>query len=282
MTRFAVHILAHQHPHLFGDLVASLNHPAVDVFAHIDRRTDHTPFAEAVTGFDRVHFVADRVAVRWGGLSVVRAALSGLEAAAAIDTYHRHSLLSGVDVGLQPLPEILATWSGDQQILRIDRRPGSVGDPHGYTVDRLHFPDHPPLQWLSGRLPRRPHRRFTLHQGSMWWSLTGPAVDYLRLMLAEHRGWLRHHRFALCPDEIVVHSILADSPFSADITQNYADDDPLAGLENPLHGQHYIDWSDIESAHPVPLTEADLPRAVASGALFARKVGPDWTWRLPA
>ncbi|MFT4086695.1 MAG: beta-1,6-N-acetylglucosaminyltransferase [Gordonia sp. (in: high G+C Gram-positive bacteria)] len=263
--RFAVHIMAHTEPHLFGDLVASLAHERIDVYAHIDAKVDERPFAEAAAGGAR--FVAPRVRVNWGGFSQVRATVESL--ATARDGYQRHSLLSGADVLLRPLDEVVEAWSTDDELIRIDQPLNDPAYSHWTKVDRYHFPDHPRLRIASARLRRRVPDTRPLVQGSTWWSLTGAAVRHLRERLATERDWVEFFRYSLCPDEYVFHSLLSDSPFAA----------AIRGGDGPnVHGQHYIEWPS-DGWHPRTLTEDDLPRALDSGALFARKVGPRWTWR---
>ncbi|WP_440712342.1 beta-1,6-N-acetylglucosaminyltransferase [Gordonia sp. FQ] len=268
--RYAVHILAHADPGLFGDLVASLRHDRVDVYAHIDAKADQRPFAEAAGG--AVRFVADRTTVRWGGFSQVRATLASLDAAG--DGYHRHSLLSGADVLLRPIDEVVDVWSGRTELLRIDRRIDDERCPQYGKIGRFHFPDQPGWRRFDGRIPRRVPRQVPLMQGSTWWSLTGDAVRHLRGHLEEHPRWLAFFRFSHCPDEYVFHSVLSASPFGEALTSIGGS---VTGASS-VHGQHFIDWP-RDGIHPNMLDEADLPRALASGALFARKAGPSWVWR---
>ncbi|WP_240523917.1 beta-1,6-N-acetylglucosaminyltransferase [Gordonia polyisoprenivorans] len=163
--RFAVYIAAHDKPALFADLVASLHHPQIDVYAHVDRAVDSRPFHEAVRAVlpEAVHpvrFVAerDRIRVNWGGISLVSASLRLLALSTGSGrVYHRHSLLSGTDLLLRSLPQLIDAWSGDVEFLRVDCALDS--GPHRATVDRYHFPDHPSLRRLSGRIPRPPIER---------------------------------------------------------------------------------------------------------------------------
>ncbi|MFT3662307.1 MAG: beta-1,6-N-acetylglucosaminyltransferase [Gordonia sp. (in: high G+C Gram-positive bacteria)] len=243
----------------------------MDVVAHIDAKSDQRPFVAAAAGGAR--FVTDRIDVRWGGFSQVRATLACL--ALAGDGYHRHSLMSGADVVLRPLDELIEIWSGDREYLRIDQ---ALEDPvfaQWHKVARFHFPDRPRLTRWSGRIPRRVPTRIPLMQGSQWWSLTGAAVDHLMTTFDDDPRWLEWFRFSSCPDEYVIHSVLAASPF-ADALGDIAGP---GGFTDPVRGQHFIDWPDVTATHPDPVREADLPRVLASGALVARKVGPDWTWR---
>ncbi|MGW0035584.1 beta-1,6-N-acetylglucosaminyltransferase [Gordonia sp. NPDC003376] len=278
--RHAVYVIAHDEPRLFADLVASLRHPQIDVYAHIDARVVPEPFTAALAANDRVHFIADtdRIPVRWGGFSVVTAVLALVESAAATGVaYQRHTLLSGRDVVLRPLPDLLASWATDTEHVRIDHalRPGAA---HAHKVTHIHFPDRPVLRRISGRIRRRPPAHL-LYQGSMWWSLTDVAMQIVRSAIATDPSWCSDLRFALCPDEILVPSILKASPLADRIGQDYSE---RPATDRLLHGQHFIDWRDDEAYSPPELDEALLAEALAGPALFARKVGSGWTWRVPS
>ncbi|WP_059038125.1 beta-1,6-N-acetylglucosaminyltransferase [Gordonia desulfuricans] len=278
--RHAVYVIAHDEPRLFADLVASLRHRQIDVYAHIDARVAPEPFAAALATDDRVHFVADadRVPVRWGGFSVVSAVLSLIETAAATDVpYRRHTLVSGRDVLLRSVPDLLASWATDTEYVRIDHalRPGA---PHAHKVTHVHFPDRPVLRRMSGRIRRRPPTH-PLYQGSMWWSLTDDAMQIVRSAIADDPSWCADLRFALCPDEILVPSILKASPLADRIGQDYSES-PAA--DHILHAQRFIDWRDDDASSPPELDDTLLAEALAGPALFARKVGPGWTWRVPS
>ncbi|MBD0021313.1 MULTISPECIES: beta-1,6-N-acetylglucosaminyltransferase [Gordonia] len=280
--RFATHIVVHEHPHLCAALVTSLHHEQIDIYVHVDLKTAQAPFEAAVRDAGvPVTFVPEssRVDVRWGGMRQVRATLALLDLADSSGArYHRHTLLSGVDVLLRPLPELLTYWTGDAEHLRIDRRLNRA-ESQGYRKPRRYwFPDHPILERarLSGRLPRRVPPGPPLVEGSNWWSLTDDAIRTVRGYLDAHPAFLRGHRFSLCPDEFVFHSILADSPLAPKITHNYLD---RTATDHTLHALHFIDWSEHTATRPAELTEQSLAKALASPAMFARKVGSDWTWR---
>ncbi|HMS76238.1 beta-1,6-N-acetylglucosaminyltransferase [Gordonia sp. (in: high G+C Gram-positive bacteria)] len=280
--RFAVHVLVHEHPRLFAALIASLQHEQIDVYAHVDDTSRQDLFESAARAVGaEVVFVPQprRVNVRWGGLSLVRATRELVELAvgSGVD-HHRHTLLSGADVLLRPLPVLLERWSDDAEHLRIDRRLNRT-ESQGYLKPRrFWFPDQPVLDraWLSGRVPRRLPPGPPLVEGSQWWSLTSPAIRTILDYLDDHPAWLRGHRFSLCPDEFVFHSILAASGLAPKITQNYLDRTPP---DDTLHALHFIDWSEYSGIRPAELTEQSLTAALASPAMFARKVGADWTWR---
>lgn len=278
----AVHILAHDKPWLFADLVQSLAHELIDIFVHIDRGVARAPFERSLPPGTAVRFVSDtrRVNVRWGGLSLVRATFATLDAAqAGRGRYRRHSLLSGTDVLLRPIPDLLRLWDSDRQLIRIDRRIDEPGQARSRTVSRLHFPDQPALGRLrlSGKIPRRVDTTLPLYQGSQWWSLTDGAVGAVLDLVRSNPAWLARHRFSWCPDEFVVHSALMATMYRATIEQNYVSD--VSAPDCTVHGQHFIDWTDHTAIRPPELTDVALQDALAGPAMFARKAGSDWTWR---
>ncbi|EME20391.1 beta-1,6-N-acetylglucosaminyltransferase [Rhodococcus triatomae] len=275
-ARFAVLVLAHHQPRVLGALLESLDHPSIDVYVHVDAKSDLAPFLAAAPERDGLTYLRERRTVSWGGLSIVEATLDLI--AAARDSGHRHvrfTLLSGSDLLIAPLDDVLAAWSTDTEFLRVDHRLTGPGALRGHVVARRHFADRSGPGWarLSGRLPRRVDDTIPLVQGSMWWSLTSTAIEEVTGFLAAHPRWLRFHRQTLAADEVVFTSILAASPLADRIAQHVDRERDLPSyLARPVHGMHHIDWSDRTAINPRTFTlddEGDLRR---SPAMFARKV----------
>lgn len=274
--RFAVLVLAHHQPRVLAALLDSLRHPAVDVYVHVDAKSDLDPFLAAAPERDGLVYLRDRREVRWGALSIVHATFDLIAAARADGrSYRRFTLLSGADLLIAPLDDLLAAWSGDTEYIRIDWRLTGPGAQRTHVVARRHFADdqHPVRARLSGRIPRRVDPTIPLVQGSTWWSLTPAAIDEVTRFLAANPRWLRFHRHTLCADEVVFHSILAASPLADRIAQHVdRESDVDAYLVDPLHGMHHIDWSDRHAVNPRTFTLDDEPELRQSAALFARKV----------
>ncbi|MGW0172656.1 beta-1,6-N-acetylglucosaminyltransferase [Rhodococcus sp. NPDC003322] len=281
--RFAVLVLAHRQPRVLAALLESLRHPAVDVYVHVDAKSDLAPFLAAAPERDGLTYLRDRREVRWGGLRVVDATLDLV--AAARDSrrgYTRFTLLSGSDLLIAPLDEVLRVWSGRTEYLRIDRRVREPGTPRARQIARRYFPDDrvPWRRRLDGRIPRHVDGTVDLVQGSQWWSLTDEAVEHVLDFLTAHPRWLRFHRNTLCPDEIVVHSILAASPVADRIAQHVdGAADVTVFRADPVHGLHHIDWSDPTAISPRVLGPTDETLLRNSRALFARKVDES-SWAL--
>jgi len=286
-VRAAVLIQAHQHPDLIRALVDSLRHPAIDVYLHIDAKVPLEPFERAVPDGGSVTYLRGdrRIDVRWGGLSQIEATVALLRAARHSGRrYTRYALLSGADLRIAPLDDVLRAWDSPTEFLRLDRRLAGAGVRPPARVSRLHFPDHDNrvLRRLDGRIPRRVDTTIDLYQGSQWWALTDAAVDHVLAFLDAHPSWIRFHRHTFGPDEIVVHSIVAASPRRDRIAQDFTAATEEERHEVQLHGMHFVDWSDLLATSPRVLTPADASRLRASGALFARKVEPATAARLIA
>lgn len=274
--RAAVLVIAHHQPEVFAALVDSLRHPSIDVYVHIDAKADLAPFEAVVPEGDGVTYLRHRLSVNWGGLSVVRVILRLIGRARSSDSeYQRYALLSGSDLLIAPIEEVLTAWQSSTEFIRVDWRLTGPGAQRTHLVDRRHFADDrlPLRARLSGSIPRKVDPTIELYQGSTWWALTAGAVDQVTGFIAEHPQWLDFHRHTLCSDEIVFHSILKAAPHSRRIAQDVeqcADVD--AFIADPVHALHHIDWSDRTALSPRVLGIDDEPALRTSRALFARKV----------
>jgi hypothetical protein len=94
-----------------------------------------------------------------------------------------------------------------------------------------------------------------LHGGSAFASLSWPVVAYLREYFDRRPDVVAYFRRCLSPVEAVFQTIVCSS-----------------GQFNLVPDcKRYFDFRDSEFNHPKSLTADDLPRALASGAHFARK-----------
>jgi hypothetical protein len=99
--------------------------------------------------------------------------------------------------------------------------------------------------------------RFRCYAGEHWFTANRKAADVLLRNTPETARLLTHLRRRESPEECFYHSVLANAP-----------------LELNPDNLRYIDWPSADSWHPKTLTPDDLPAICASGAHFARKIGP--------
>jgi hypothetical protein len=257
-------IRAHTAPEQLARLVERLDAADVRFYIHVNRRTDDEVFGamqSRLSGRDDVVWLP-RVACYWGGFSLLKATLVGIEAILASRDVPDHAvLLSGQDYPLRPPDEIAAHLAErrGRNLLHHFRLPAEEWAGEGGGLNRLRYPHLERVRFRTRLLrlpvPRRLPRGLEPYGGMALWALTGETLAELMRFLQARPDVLRFFRRTKMPDELFFQTVLMSSP--------------LAGtVDNEL--LHYLDWSS-GSAHPATLTAADLPRLRASGKLFARK-----------
>jgi hypothetical protein len=257
-------IRAHTAPAQLARLVERLDEGDVRFYVHVNRRVDAETFAamrSALAGHRDVVWLP-RIACYWGGFSLLRATLVGIEAIVRRRDPPDHVLLlSGQDYPLRPPAEIeayLATRRG-RNLLHHFRLPADEWAREDGGLNRLRYPHFERIRYKTRLLrlpiPRRLPAGLTPHGGMALWALTGETLAWLMRFLRKRPEVLRFFRRVKMPDELFFQTVLLSSPLAETV------DDELL---------HYLDWSS-GGAHPATLTAADLPKLRASGKLFARK-----------
>ena len=112
-------ISAHTDESQLKRLIDSL-HPDADFFVHIDRKTDILPFTSLIKG-DNIHFIHNRIDVRWGTMIEVEYQIELIREAVRFPRrFDRIFFLSGMDYPLWSNRRI-TEWleqQGDREILQ--------------------------------------------------------------------------------------------------------------------------------------------------------------------
>jgi len=256
-------IRAHTAPEQLARLVGRLNEGDVRFYVHVNQLTDDETFAAmqaGLAGRENVVWVP-RVKCYWGGFSLLRATLVGIESILASGDLPDHAvLLSGQDYPLRPPTEIeryFAARNG-RNLLNHFRLPAPEWAGEGGGLNRLRYPHFERARYKTRLLrlpvPRRLPEGLEPYGGMAFWALTGETLAWLMRFLGERPEVLRFFRRTKMPDELFFQTVLLSSLAET--------------VDNEL--LHYLDWSS-GSAHPATLTVADLPKLRASGRLFARK-----------
>lgn len=278
--RMAYLILAHEDEAQLALLVEALLPPDSDdlVVIHADRAS---PLWSALRArlpgpAERVHLIADPVAVRWGHWSQV-AAISRLVRQAVGSGCDYAHLISGADWPVASRERMVAeirrdTCGGESQCY-IETAPGHLEqrmqttrlDTRWLRLDPARDRAAYAATWELRRIARwidaarertglvRSRPLGTWHYGATWWSL--PA-DALRVLDREMRDLLASGRLrgTVCADEHVAPTILA---------HHFAD--RIAG------NRRFVEFPEGASS-PRLLDATDWPRIAESRAWFARKV----------
>lgn len=283
--KLGIVVLAYHRPEQLADLLATLRHPQVTIYLHIDSGSRLRPFRDALATADVGDVVwLHRYRSRWGSPAIVDAELEGISRAVNDDCSYV-LLISGEDFPLRPVEEIVAFTEANRDrsyvetfTLAESRWPLQGRERTDFYSLRLfnrYYPCVPRgqdtshlsrqrllLNWgLRARFRRKPARRFpgylTPFGGSQWLNLSSDAASYVLEFVKLHGDYRHYHRYTTCPDELFIQSILLGSGFSAE--HEVVNDD-----------LRFLIWG-VED-HPKTLQSGDLPEILASSDLFARKV----------
>jgi hypothetical protein len=250
-------IIAHHQPAHLGRMIRVMQHPGAAFFVHVDARAPLAAFTAAIPRDADVTFVAPRLAVDWGRVSLVKALLTTLRAAVATGRPFRYFMsLSGVDYPIKPAPYVQAALGGGRkEFIRVDRR--------------LEFGPTTPFQHLARLTDGRFYGDLVPYQGSMHWALSAACIRLVLDFIDANPGYMDLMPLVACPEEILFHSVIKQSAFEPAIAQDYS---TRTAPEHLLHGVHFIDWQGLRPrAMRLNLDMRDLNDLMASPALFARK-----------
>jgi hypothetical protein len=287
-------VLAHEEPAAVARLVARLQAPGHRVVLHVDRRVALAPFVLALQGFDAL--VLDdgqRRVCHWAGWSIAEAMLSLLGIAQAQAPADFYVFLSGADYPLRTPAAIEAALRNGQPRVAVWRE---VHRDRRTPLRRRHavfgrtFNE---VAWMNRReqqafaLPVRllartfvlglkalsvlaPLRRapggMRVFRGSQWGALSAAQARAVSdwMHSAEGSALRRFFLRSAAPDEMLLPTLLRHLRLEDGVI-----DVPQAGV---LHATHWIDWRD--ECAPAVLDEPRIRQALASGALFCRKLTP--------
>jgi len=276
-------IVAHHQFDFLARLLALLDDERNDIFVHVDASASEfdreaREALEASVTKGSLTFT-ERIAVHWGGYSVVAAEMILLRAAAAHEHAYYH-LLSGSDLPLGSQDEIhdfFDRHDGEEFVhfflendVDVEGRvkyfhpfqevggkdPGHLTGKAGYAFLRL--------QQLLG-VDRQARRPGSVRHGSAWFSITG---EFARYVLARAGAIRREYRMTLCPDEQFVQSLIWNSPFRDRLHKDPADGGHSANAR-------LIDWRRGSLYSPYTFRDSDFDELTGSDALFARKFDLD-------
>lgn len=264
MSKIAHIILAHNNPEQLLRLIGRLQHPDADVYIHLDGKAGIGAFA-AILKIPNVYFIQSRVKVYWGSYSIIQATINSFtEILAAKKNYAYINLLSGNDYPIKSTAQIHEFFN---------RHPGRIFMEYvttdsdwwhsiktrvtQYHLTDFHFPACYYVQVLLNKImPERKAPASLQFVGrSQWLTLTSDAAQYVVDYLRDNPKIRQFFRLTWGADEILIHTILYNSPFKDKIENN---------------NYRYIDWSE-KKASPKTLNMADADMLVNSPCLFARK-----------
>ena len=259
-------ILAHHEFELLQILVSCLDDSRNDIYIHIDRKVKALPGITAHRA--GLYVLDDRVDVRWGDVSQIRAEYALLEAAAANGPYKYYHFLSGVDLPLKSQDFIHGFFDANQGKEFIGYSISEMTPQLVRKVQRWHlFPGHFQSSSVFVKAPRalciriqellgiKRNRNVDFKKGPNWVSISEALAQYV----IGQKDWaLKTFRNTFCGDELFIQTICWNSAFRSRIYDAGSNRGSLR--EIGWKDGRLIDWS-----------AKDLDYLKASPALFARK-----------
>jgi Core-2/I-Branching enzyme len=259
-ARIAYVVSAYKYPDQLARLLKRLSTPTSSFSLHVDRKT-RPSVARAIEALTedvpRVRFLPRHVS-HWGGFGHVRASLKGLADVVEHGVQFDYLvLLTGQDYPLRSAAAIegfLAEASGRSFMnhWRLPYEPwGKRGgfdrleDWHLVTFFRRHLALPLRRSLPGGLVP---------YGGGPYWCLSQDVAEYVYRFIHDHPEYVRFFQHVYIPDELFFQTAVMNSPFRETIVND---------------NLRFTDWS--QKPAPAILREADFPRLVSSGKLFARK-----------
>lgn len=286
--KIAYLLLAHDNPSHLLRLTQALRSPDNHCFVHVDAKTPLEPFAMVLAQPD-VTAVQDRVRVRWGGFSLLRATLDLLTLAYHDDReFDYYVLLSGSDYPIRSndyIKDFFASGDVEAYIDAFEMPSEEFGKPlwrltrYQFEVDHASYNvGHRVLKQVNKALRRfGPERDFGKHfdgrkpyGGSTWWSLSATAAGVVLETAEESAGFLKFYEHTSVPDEMFYQTVLMNSPLrdSVVLTGTYCVWQPGRASPEILKSEH------IDELEAMIAEEGD-PAPGDHRWLFARKFRDD-------
>lgn len=276
VSKHAYLIMAHNEFGILEKQLRLLDDERNDLYVHIDKKAksfDVRQF-DHVLKHSKLHYI-DRLDTRWGHYSLVQCELALLKAAVK-GHYQYYHLLSGVDLPLKTNDEIHAFFDAHDGYEFVHFQAPEANEyiwgrvKHYHTMKYFQTGNRY-VSFLGRNLDliveelqcKRNYERpwdpdVALQYGSQWFSITHAMAEYF----LSRENWIqRHFRYTSVSDELVMQTVLYNSPFREKLYRKERDGDYSASAR-------YIDW---ERGDPYTFRKEDFQTLLDSGRMFARK-----------
>ena len=275
MKRHAYLILAHCNFGQLRKLVELLDDPRNDIYIHVDRKARFSPekWDYTCTG-SHLSFISPRIAVHWGGPSIMRVELALLKAATEAGYYDYYHLLSGMDLPVKDQDTIHAFFdahSGTEFINCWNFKSDTGSRVRLYTpfpeMERNFF--FHAINKIGRKIQTAAglgiNRDINFCYASQWFSIT----DNLARYAVSREKWLeRIFSHTIICDEIFFATLVMNSPFRERLFVKKLTDPSNQGKGN----MRFIDWTRGGNVrHPWTFRTGDWDLLMSVPHFWARK-----------
>lgn len=272
--KIAYLILAHTDPRHLERLVNAIDYQA-KIFIHVDKKSDIQPF-KALKLPSSASFIDERVEIYWAGISMVEATVNLIKSALKSDERYSHIvLLSGSDYPIKSPVEIYEFLNQNQSKQFIRFCHIKLMKPGLDRIEKYWF--HDPLTPLPFSIDkylrkilartldtvfiRKKMKQLVPTFGSQWWALTPDCASYLVETLDNDMSILKFFRYSHAPDEVLFHTLIANSPYAQD----------AGGFVSNVEAPRQLANLHIIKIHKI-FSDKDFPVVQKSKFFFVRKV----------
>lgn len=261
--RHAYLIMAHNEFEHLQRLIDALDDERNDIYVHIDKKVKRVPCL--TTGKSRLTILNNRINVRWGDVSQIKAEYALFHAAIKNSPYDYYHIISGVHYPLMSLDKIDKFYSNFNGASVISPMPTSINEIKFRIGYRHFFMNHLTssikwlnklyhVLWMAALYPQKKLRfsrktTFVTGKSSQWCSLTDDAV---KIILSHEKKIIKRLRFTFCCDEYLINTVLRNS-----------------GL--PLVESDKLTYLNFSYGNASILNDSDFNSIIESKCLFARK-----------
>ena len=263
-------IMAHKDFKILELLVDLLNQNNIDIIIHIDSKSeiDLDRFIKKFESYNYVRFLEKRIAVNWGGFSLLEAQLMLLFASRQIGLGDYVSFISGQDLPLKTTNEIIKFLQknrGKEFIEFFDipnRKWSGNGGKDRYEffwlVDQIGY--NKSKQFVEIQKKENIYRKFP-HQlkpygGSNWMTISKECAEYICEYIINNPKIIDYFKYTVHPDEMLFQTLILNSNFKDKVIND---------------NLRYIDWNSSTASLPKILNKDDMRSLQKSTCHFARK-----------
>lgn len=217
-------LLAHKNLAQVDRLIANLLNDHTYVYIHIDKGVSMVEIKRhRFATEERVKIIRNRIAVSWGGFSMVRATLNLMRTAAKHGKPGYCVLMSGQDFPLQSSEAIHSFFLANRgkEYMQYWRLPyngwvngGLDRIKYYWFVDKIGMYNSDLFVSFQkdNKMERAYFRDFPPYGGSQWWCLTLNCVNYILDFIERHPIVVDFFELTLIPDESFFTTIVLNSP----------------------------------------------------------------------
>jgi hypothetical protein len=256
-------ILVHKNPIQIERMLKRMYHPNFDFFIHVDKKVDIKPYFH-LGNLTNVFFVKNRVDIKWGGYSIIKAAFNGInESCRNNQKYNFINFLSGQDYPIKPIEEI-ASFFQDNIGKEFIQYKDIISDwkeaqrrYKRYHLTEFKFKGSTRLERIINYFFQERKMPYKLHPygESMFWMLSPEVALYVMNRVQGDKKLESFFNYVWAGDEFLFQTLIMDSPYRDRVINN---------------NFRYIDWSE-KKANPKALEIEDFSKLKKSSMLFARK-----------